>query len=407
MRIFPLLTAALVSALIYFVVFERDQLLGFAGVTRSPEPAAADAGGPLPAADRPAETAETADPAPAPRMAVITRVVQEGDVDSAVLLRGRTEAWRSVEVRAETQGAVVSDPLRRGAQVAAGDLLCELAPGTRPAALAEAEARLAEAQIAFRAADRLSQDGFAAETRVAGARAALESAQAAVARAEDEIARLRITAPFGGLLETDAAETGTLLQPGALCARVIQIDPIRLVGFVSELEVERIAHGALAGARTAGGREVMGQVSFVARAADPATRTFRVEVTVENPDGAIRDGMTAEILIAAQGDRGVMVPVSALTLDDTGRLGVRAVDADDRVVFHPVRILRDTRDGVFLSGVPDGARVIVVGQDFVTAGVRVRAVDEGDAAVAGVPLPEAAPGLIPDMVPEVVPEVSP
>jgi membrane fusion protein, multidrug efflux system len=383
MRIFPLITAALVTVLIYFAVFQRDQLLGFAGVARSPE-AAAQAPEPEPVVGpSSADNGQAAEPLAPARFAVVTRSVAEQEVDSAVLLRGRTEAWRSVEVRAETQGTVVSDPLRRGAEVAAGDLLCELAPGTRLAALAEARARLAEAQITFRAAERLSQDGFAAETRVAGARASFESAQAAVARAEDEIARLRITAPFAGLLESDAAETGALLQSGNLCARVIQLDPIRLVGFVSELEVERVAIGALAGARTAGGREVTGRVSFVSRAADPATRTFRVEVTVDNTELSIRDGMTADILIAAQGARGVMVPVSALTLDDGGRLGVRAVDGEDTVVFHPVRILRDTRDGVFVSGVPDGTRVIVVGQDYVTAGVRVRAVDEGDAAAAG------------------------
>ena len=395
MRVFPLISAALVSALIYFVVFEREQLLSFAGVTRTPDVATAVSGrDAATAAERPqpgtAAVNGGGDGRPEARFSVVTRTVAERDVESAVLLRGRTEAWRSVEVRAETQGLVVSDPLRRGATVEAGDLLCELAPGPRAAALAEAEARLSEAQIAFRAADRLSQDGFAAETRVAGARAALEAAQAGVVRARDEMERLQITAPFGGLLETDAAETGTLLQPGALCARVIQLDPIRLVGFVPEREVEQVAHGARAGARTSSGRELVGTVSFVARSADPSTRTFRVEVTVPNADLQVRDGITAEILIEAEGIRGVQVPVSALTLDDSGRLGVRAVDDGDRVIFFPVTILRDTREGVFVTGVPDGTRVIVTGQDYVIEGVRVRAVDVDDPQVAGTQ-PEAAP----------------
>jgi len=310
MRVFPLLTAALVSALIYFAVFEREQLLTFAGVTAPGDPAAGAQSGsgtdaaaeqPPDAAPDPAATAERPEHTP---FAVVVRRIMQQDIDDGVLVRGRTEATRRVEVRAEVTGLVESDPLPRGAEVAPGDLMCELASGTRNAALAEAEARLAEAQIAFRAADRLSQDGFASESRAAGARAALQAAEAGVERAREDIARLRITAPIAGILAEDAAERGTLLQAGGLCGTVVQLDPIRLVGYVPELRIDRVQEGARAGARLATGREVLGTVSFVSRVADPATRTFRVEIRVPNSDLAIRDGLSAEILIQAQGNRG-------------------------------------------------------------------------------------------------------
>lgn len=388
MRFFPLLTAALVSALIYFAVFEREQLLNFAGIAPPGQPgAAAQSGGPdAVAAEGPAETPDPAASAERPHhepFAVVVRRIAQQEIDDGVLVRGRTEATRRVEVRAEVSGLVESDPLARGARVHAGDLMCELASGTRNAALSEAEARLAEAQIAFRAADRLSQDGFASETRAAGARAALQAAEAGVERAREDLARLRITAPIDGILAEDAAERGTLLQPGGLCGTVVQLDPIRLVGYVPELRVDRVREGAPAGARLATGREVMGTVSYVSRVADPATRTFRVEIRVANPDLEIRDGLSAEIIIRAPGNRGSLVPASALTLDNDGRLGLRTVDDGDTVVFVPVTVLRDTRDGVWVGGLPDGARVIVVGQDYVVDGVPVRPVDEDDPAVAG------------------------
>jgi multidrug efflux system membrane fusion protein len=392
------MTAALVSALIYFAVFEREQLLNFAGVTAPGDPAAAAQSGSSAdvaaeqepdAAPDPAATAERPEHSP---FAVVVRRIMQQDIDDGVLVRGRTEATRRVEVRAEVTGLVESDPLPRGAEVAPGDLMCELASGTRNAALAEAEARLAEAQIAFRAADRLSQDGFASESRAAGARAALQAAEAGVERAREDIARLRITAPIAGILAEDAAERGTLLQAGGLCGTVVQLDPIRLVGYVPELRIDRVQEGARAGARLATGREVLGTVSFVSRVADPATRTFRVEIRVANPDLAIRDGLSAEILIQAQGNRGSLVPASALTLDNDGRLGLRTVNDADRVVFVPVTVLRDERNGVWVSGLPDGARVIVIGQDYVVDGVPVRPVDEDDPAVAGMaPATASAP----------------
>ncbi len=366
MKVFSILTAVLVSAALYLLIVERPALLAFAngdGAVRVEQVAAAPAD-----TTTLAEVAESADERP---VAVVAKRSSAQSVDSAVRVRGRTEAARQVNVQSETSGLVISDPLRRGAEVSAGDVLCELSPGTRGAVLAEAEARLAEAQINFRAADQLSQGGFGSETRTAQARAALQSAEAAVESAQTEIERLTIRAPFDGLLESDAAETGALLQPGGHCATIIQLDPIKLVGFVPETDVGKIEVGATAGARLATGREVMGQVTFLSRAADPATRTFRVDVTVANTDLSIRDGETAEILIAADGVAAHLAPSSALTLDDNGRLGLRVVDEASRARFVRVTVLRDTVAGVWVTGLPDEAAIIVVGQEYVTDGVPV------------------------------------
>jgi multidrug efflux system membrane fusion protein len=262
------------------------------------------------------------------------------------------------------------------------------------ARLIEAGARLAEAEINASAATRLSQDGFASETRVAATTAAVESAragvnsaqsgvsaatsgiraaEAAVEAAEREIARLTLAAPFDGLLETDTAELGALLQPGAPCATVIQLDPIKLVGFLAETDVDKVSVGAMARARLASGLETVGRVTFLSRSADPLTRTFRVEVTVTNEGLRIRDGQTAELMIATEGKPAHLLPGSALTLDDDGRLGLRLVDGDSRAAFVPVTLLRDTVDGVWVTGLPETANVIVVGQEFVVDGVAVDA----------------------------------
>ena len=342
------------------------------------------------------------------------RKITGQQVDSAVILRGETQAARQVDVRAETSAVVTSEPLRKGAQIAKGDALCVLDPGTRQAALQEARARLAEAEsrvpeaearvseaqarleeakINQNAAARLSEDGFASQSRLAAtdaavaaakagvtsatsglraARSGIEAATAAVAGAEKEIERLTILAPFSGMLESDTAELGSLLQPGALCATIIQLDPIKLVAFVPETEVNRVTLGAMAGARlAAGGEQVTGAVTFLSRSADPETRTFRVEIEVNNSDLRIRDGQTAEIAIASAGVKAHLLPQSSLTLNDDGTLGVRLVDQNAVVAFAPVTIMRDTSSGVWVTGLPEVADVIVVGQEYVTAGVTV------------------------------------
>ncbi|WP_424979130.1 efflux RND transporter periplasmic adaptor subunit [Leisingera sp. S232] len=364
MRIVPILTAVAVTASLYMVVIERDDLMAFARGEDAPEAEQA-----TPATANGPQLADAAES----RVGVVAVHSKARSIGNAVILRGQTQAIRQVEVRAETTSTVISDPLRKGSHVQKGDLLCELDPGTRPSMLLQAQAQLKEAKINLTAASKLSKGGYASETRLASAEAAERSAQAAVATAEREISHLTITAPFDGLLESDTAELGSLLQPGSLCSTVIQLDTIKLVGYVPEAEVNKVTLGASAGAQLSNGQEVQGKVTFLSRSADPATRTFEVEITVPNPDLSIRDGQTADIAISSAGSLAHKLPQSALTLNNQGQLGVRVVGSDSTVVFYPVKLLRDEADGVWLDGLPETADVIVVGQDFVTEGVAVAA----------------------------------
>lgn len=370
MRIVPLITATLVLVALYLLVMERQMLLTWAGV----DPAQAQA----------VEVAAEHDTSGL--FSVVVARIEERDLESAIVLRGRTASSRSVEVRAETTGPVISQPLQRGSLITAGTVLCEIDPGTRAARLTEAEARVAEArarmteaEVNFTTTTRLSEGGFGAQNRVATAEAALqaarsgvEAAQAGVEAARAEMARLTIAAPFDGVLEANTAELGSLLSAGGLCATVIQLDPMLVVGYAAETQIDRLAVGAMAGARLSNGDEVIGQVTFLSRASDPATRTFRVEITVSNPDLTLRDGMSADMLIAATATRGHLVPGSALTINNDGTLGMRLVDEENRTFFVPVTVLRDAPQGFWVSGLPAQADVIVAGQEYVTDGIEVR-----------------------------------
>ncbi|QEW20126.1 Toluene efflux pump periplasmic linker protein TtgG precursor [Marinibacterium anthonyi] len=419
MRLIPTLTALVVMVALYFLVLERDRLLAFA---RGNDPVVATASDPSatsPASPQTPDAADTVAQAPA-GMGVVVRHSVAQPVDSAVVLRGETRAMREVEVPAETSAVVMSEPLRKGARVEKGQELCVLDPGTRFVTLAdakaqlslaksrvpesqarqaEAEAALEEARIDLNAADKLSQGGYASDVRLAGSRAALRSAEAAVAAADaglesartgiesaeaqvsfaqKDIERLSITAPFAGHLESDTAEIGSFLAAGGICATVIQLNPMKLVGYVPETQVGRVEMGAIATAQLADGGTAQGQVTFISRSADPVTRTFAVEIQVANDDLAIRDGQTAAIAIASEGTRAHRLPQSALTLNNDGRLGVRVVDGDSVVRFQPVKVLRDDIDGIWVTGPDDEADVIVVGQDFVTAGLKVAVTHEED-----------------------------
>jgi len=363
MRFVPILTAILVCFVTYLAIMERDILLSYAGVP--------------PAEAQEAKVMQALEDKPA--VSVLAIKSFEQPVARGIVLRGQTEASRVLEAKAEATGLVISQPLRKGTMVTKGTLLCQLDPGTLEASMAEAKARLDEAKANNAVSVSLVAKGYASETQAIARVAALESAQAAMKRTQKQIDKLNIVAPFSGLLESDTAEFGALMQPGSPCATIISLSPIKLVGFATEQQVSHISIGGLAGARLIGGIEVAGKLSFISRRADPLTRTFRVEVTVPNPDLKIRDGSTAEIFIALDGEKGHLLPQSALTLDDIGRLGVRAVK-QGKALFYPITIINDSREGVWVTGLPAETHVIVVGQEFVIDGRRVSVSYKDDAS---------------------------
>lgn len=113
-------------------------------------------------------------------------------------------------------------------------------------------------------------------------------------------------------------------------------------------------------------------MTYIASQADNATRAFPVEIEIPNEDYTIRDGVTAEAVVNIGTAPGHLLPQSVLTLDDEGTLGVRTVE-DGVVAFHPITIVSDTRQGVWVSGLPAVADVITVGQENVSAGQAVAA----------------------------------
>lgn len=320
-----------------------------------------------------------------------TFTVQQMPVE--VNLRGRTRAYSHVTAAAETSGIVDEVHVTKGQHVNVGDLLCTLEPGTRQAAvaqaeagLAQAEAGLAQAKLNFDTNTSLRDRGLAPANTASGVEANLASAEAAVSaaragldNARAELDRTRIVAKVSGLIEDPLTTPGAMLNPGTACATIVQLDPIVFVGSVAEANIGMARTGLDATITTVTGQEVPGKVTFIASTADNATRSFPVEIEAPNPDFKIRDGLTSQALVNMGSLPGHLLPQSVLTLDDNGVLGVRAVK-DNVVEFHRVTIVSDTRDGVWVAGLPASVDIITIGQEFVREGQTVRATNAQPAA---------------------------
>ncbi|NWG46617.1 MAG: efflux RND transporter periplasmic adaptor subunit [Alphaproteobacteria bacterium] len=315
-------------------------------------------------------------------VSVRARTIEAQPRTAQLVLRGRSEAVRKVEIRAETSGRVVALPFERGARVVEGDVICELAVDARDQAVQEAEAVLAQRQLEFEGARELTQKGVRSEVQSAQQKAAFEAAQAALARARIELANTKIIAPFEGTLESRPVDIGDFMRTGDVCGTVVDMSPYLVVGQVSEQEVARLKVGDLARISLVTGETAEGRVRFLARTADPATRTFRMEVEVSEASDTVRDGVTAELNIPLDDVAAHRISPAILSLDEKGVMGVRIVDAESRVRFVPVEIVDRGTDGVWVSGLPRKVTVITVGQEYVGSGQEVRVELEPEGAGA-------------------------
>jgi multidrug efflux system membrane fusion protein len=205
-----------------------------------------------------------------------------------------------------------------------------------------------------------------------GAEAQVLSAQAALDNANAELERTEITAEVGGLVQTPIATRGSMLAQGGVCATIVQLDPIVFSGSVAEANITLARTGLEATLRTVTNQEATGEVSYVAASADDATRSFPIEIEFENSDFDIREGITATATVDMGSMPGHLLPQSVLTLNDEGVLGIRSVE-DGVAAFHEVTIVSDTRDGVWVTGLPETVEIITIGQEFVVDGQAVTA----------------------------------
>ena len=322
-------------------------------------------------------TAPAADPAAAARLPQVRVRFQTAQPRAAeIVLRGRTEAVRAVELRAETRGTVKEIAVEKGATVAAGDVLIRMSQDDRLARLNQAKALLEQRQIEFKAASELSEKGYRSDTAVAEARARLEEAKAAVAVMEIDIGYTTVRAPFDGVVDARPVEIGDFLDVGDPIATVVDLDPILVIGQVSERDVGQIKLADAGAARTISGEVLRGTVRYISSVADEATRTFRVELEIANPERRVVQGLSAEMRLPLAPRSAHLVSPAILTLADDGTLGVKLVNDQGVVEFHPVSIVEDGPQGVWLAGLPERATFITVGQEFVAAGQKVEAIPE-------------------------------
>jgi multidrug efflux system membrane fusion protein len=288
-----------------------------------------------------------------------------------LVLRGRTEANRSVDVKAQMAGRIVAVPVAEGALVQAGATLCDIDQEDRKLRLQHARAGLKQATIEYQGARKLEQGGYQSELAIAKAKTRLESARVALERTTLDLDNLSIKAPFAGVVERRPVEVGDFVQPGDLCAQVVELNPLKVSAEITEQEIGKISLTRGAQLTLVNGETLSGNISYLSRQANPVTRSFRIEATIANPQLRFLAGMSGSLQIAAEPMAAHLIPSSLVVLDDAGRLVVRAVDDQGIIKTLSVVNVGENSDGVWVTGLPDRVALVTIGQNYVSEAERV------------------------------------
>ena len=288
-----------------------------------------------------------------------------------VSLRAKTKANRAVDVLAQVSGKISATLIEEGRPVAAGQGICEVNAEDRPLRLSQAQAALENAEIAYRGALKLKAGGYQSELAISQAKTTLATARTQLKRAQLDVANLHIKAPFNGIVENRPVEVGDFIAPGSHCARVVELNPLKIEALVTGKEIGGLTIGDEAKVVVAGKEYQGAKLSYLAYQANPMTKGYRVEARMDNPDQTLRAGISAQLNIQLAPVQGHLVPSSTILLNDKGGTVIRVLDSNNIVESYKVTAVGESDNGIWVTGLPEDVVLVTVGQNYIIDGEQV------------------------------------
>ena len=236
----------------------------------------------------------------------------------------------------------------------------ELALSKNRALLRAAETRLFELQ------------NLPKELELSNSYARLKSIDSNVLRLQEQLKFTKIVTPQRGWLEELNVEIGEFVDENRPIARILGLQTLTLAIPISQTNISKITRGAEVDISFVGQTLRKGVVGKIAAQANRSTRTFNVEIQLDNSDGKLRAGMTAEAEVIIGEIKAVKISPAHLNVQDDGQLTVKVVNNQSRVKIIPVDLVRTEGNFAFISGIEDNTLLLTAGQAFLSTGELVK-----------------------------------
>jgi multidrug efflux system membrane fusion protein len=292
-------------------------------------------------------------------------------VQQSLDINGTTEAKRFVTVRSEANGKVIKLLKKDGDTVKKDEIIAQIDTQDIPAKIRQAKAFQTQTRLEYEGAQKLSGQGLQNETQLAAKLANYEQAKAQLASLELQRANTTIKAPFSGQIEKLNLELGSYVRPGDSIADIYDYSQLKFVGSVSEKDIASIEIGQNSTVELINGDLTEAKIAYIGSVANPATRTFIVEMSVNSVNRNV-SGVTSVASVPLKETQGHYISPALLYINQEGLMGLKTLNTENRVEFFEVSMIKSDTNGVWIDGLPSSANIIIVGQGFVNVGDEVR-----------------------------------
>jgi|GEM_PF-203093 len=288
---------------------------------------------------------------------------------------GKTRYGRRVIVSALTEGKVIRVLQKEGEQLAHRTIIIELDAREAQAELNYAKSLETQRRIELDGFKELFNKKLVSETQLAESQALFESAKAQSIQRQIKLESTRVQLPFKGVLQEILVEEGDYVKVGQALAEVLDFSPFVIQGAVAEKDAGFIHKNQKAKVKMINGQVYNGTISYLSTLADESSRSFQVELSINNEEEKrILSGVSSTIILPITDQNAHQVPSSILEIDDAGEFGIKTIAENNTVAFHSVSIVKSTQQSVWVTGLPDTVTVIIRGQGFVDIGDTVQPV---------------------------------
>ena len=189
-----------------------------------------------------------------------------------------------------------------------------------------------------------------------------------IAKLEEQIEFTEIKSPRSGWIENIKVDVGEFIVNGKNVARLIGLDELIVEMQIPQSNISNVELGDLVEISFTDNKFYTGKVQKIAAVANDSTRTFNVEVRIQNSDATLRAGMSAEAQIKMGQVDAFKISPAHLTADNNGNLYAKVIGKDKLIETKKVEIVKTQDNFAYISGLTDNTIVLTTGQAFLQKG---------------------------------------
>ena len=299
---------------------------------------------------------------------VETKIFFAKNIDQSITIQGQTIYNKKIDVKSETKGSIISINFERGNRVKKGKSLLNISKENRVELENSAKELVKVNEIEYLSVKQLVEKGLSSKSKLRMAAYNLSDAKSKLKDIELDIENTNIIAPFSGIIIEKKIEVGDYVTSGNVLLTIVNLNPIKVQAYLSEFDINKIKKNTKAIIENSNGIRKEGKITFISPSAEISTRTFEITIEADNSDLAFKSGITTSIIIEGSKLQAHKISPSILTLKDDGLVGVKALSKENTVIFFPIQKVKDTVDGMWVSGLPNEVNLIISGQEYVTIG---------------------------------------